>query len=943
MLGQMRRAPSPSLQATCHPWAALAALSWSVLGLWAAGCQPEIPAVVRSDVPTDTAGQATWLESDAGPEVPDYPVDTQLPTVVIATPTTGETLLTPTATLSGTALDDTAVAALTVQVGAEVEVPAGMPAADGSFAITVALFPGLQTITVRAYDVRGNVGQAEVDISRGGLAADLTPPTLSVSEPLDGFEVLGGSVWVRGSTDDDVGVVSVTVQVGAASPIAAPSDDGFATFALEVGLLPGIVNDIVVAATDSAGRSATLLVSGTTLVAADATAPVVTITSPSAGATTDTGSIVVSGTASDDTGIAAIDVRLGDGPYNPVAESAPDFSTWSTEVTLTPGDNLVKVRATDLAGLTTTAEVVVTETSGAEWGPEASFTLNWEPAPHSASTFELDRDGLAALVSPEKAEQLVMLELDLAPVVTNTLDTIREACGTAWWIPNNLEATCPADWGQSEINLWRLVTMTPGNVNVAGTSIEGMAEIASTLSTFGLLDDFDEILAAGLGIGVHDLIVSAPAVAESLLLNLVGTHPNILPGAIVPVTVLDALSDMATFSSRFGPKGDHPGFLDPFTPTYSEVLTPDFKMFMAAESNIHWHEGVALAPAGGIGDKAFIALLEDLTGPTLDDVLEFDFLSPDTFWVEGLAPDPTVDMAFRMSEDDDWLPAGTSPLPLPYGNSPVWSSDPWLIEYVLADAAFRHYEDRRGGCDLCSGSGSGALLWEDPLFGLDETELVVGRQGYDKDGNGSAEHFDFIDPNPPGWLRIWTLFGLGSPPAPQYVWDMIMEVSERRLLDGGVSQGLGDVRFELVDIPVGLTGPQIAAALRPTMEEQKSELSDLLLGDYANTAEAPADMYLARGVDDALRLHFVIPSDPLPEGTAAHPKVGFFANEALSHKVSVLADAGSGDVTHEKLLVGATPQTVYVADRGGHLHRLDVGAATGDSVSVSVRRWVGGP
>ena len=97
------------------------------------------------------------------------------------------------------------------------------------------------------------------------------------------------------------------------------------------------------------------------------------------------------------------------------------------------------------------------------------------------------------------------------------------------------------------------------------------------------------------------------------------------------------------------------------------------------------------------------------------------------------------------------------------------------------------------------------------VLGIDEAELVVGRQGYSK--GGGPENFSKINPNPAGWLRIWTLFGLGSPPKPQYVWDMILGVSQRRLLDGGVKQGQGAVRFELTQVPVGLNADELAAAM----------------------------------------------------------------------------------------------------------------------------------
>jgi hypothetical protein len=421
--------------------------------------------------------------------------------------------------------------------------------------------------------------------------------------------------------------------------------------------------------------------------------------------------------------------------------------------------------------------------------------------------------------------------------------------------------------------------------------------------------------------------------------NVLATHPNVLPGARMPVTMEDALTDMTTLAPRFDAVPGHPGFLDSvFGGTYSQVLLDDFEMTMVATSNLHWHDGVDLASG-----KAYLAIVNDKTGPTFDDVLEFDFLSPATFQVSGIAANPTVDMVFRLFEDDAWISVGDSRTPLPKGNGAAWALDPWELEYVFADASFRDYQDHRVGCDLCLGASSGALLYE--ALGIDEAEIVVGRAGYDKDPflggpDGKPENFPTISPNPAGWMRIWTLFGLGSPPAPQYVWDMILEVAERRLLDGGVTQGEGDVRFPLTDIPVGVTGAQLRAATRPVLEGQKSKLSALLLGDYNETAQA-LDFYLARGADQALYLTFVHPSDPVPAGVATHAKPGFFADEALTQKISTTAAGTSGDALHEKLAVTAAEQTVYCADNGGLVYRIKVGPATAASVALTLRHFIG--
>ena len=72
----------------------------------------------------------------------------------------------------------------------------------------------------------------------------------------------------------------------------------------------------------------------------------------------------------------------------------------------------------------------------------------------------------------------------------------------------------------------------------------------------------------------------------------------------LPVTIQDGFSDMAELSARFGPQGNHPGFLDPSVPTYSQVLSPSFQMTVQGTSNLTWYDGVDLS----VG-KEYIAIL----------------------------------------------------------------------------------------------------------------------------------------------------------------------------------------------------------------------------------------------------------------------------------------------------------------------------------------------
>ena len=937
-----------------------------IIGLLAAvglGFQPTVPAasappgdaLTTDEGQVDAGGQPDGVAPDFATTPPStYPDDDQPPTVRITAPAQGAAFAPgQSIDVRGVTSDDHAVVAMTLQVGPNaprpMDAPAPSPAAaagDGGapelpFHATATLGVGDEELVVRAYDVAGNEAEARVLVHAPPAGADDTPPTVEITSPADGFAVATQATEVRGVADDAVGVVLVEVSVDGGPPAPAQTDDHFATWSFAATLSGAGSHTITARALDVGGNEAQAAVTGTTSAAADTTPPLVTFTSPDEGAQTADDALVVTGAAADDSGVQRVDIRVGDGAYEPTT-TEDGYATWSATVALAPGVNVLKVRARDTLGNTAAAPRTVTNPSGDQWEPPETYTLTWAAPSYEASTFKLDRAGLDALMPPGVAEQLVMLNMDVGPLLQSAVAQIRSACGPGWETADKT-SSCPGAWSQAERNMYRLMTMTPANIGVQGTSIEGMEEIAATLSDLGLLDSFSDILATALGIATTDTIVSAASVAASLRTNVMETHPNVLPGGIIPVTMRDALTDMDTLAPRFDAVADHPGFLDStLGATHAKVLDDDFTMTMVATSNLHWHDGVSL-PAG----KAYLPLVNDVTGPTFDDVLEFDFLSPDTFQVDGIVAHPTVDLVFKITEDPTWISIGDSRYPLPRGNSAAWDLAPYLLEHVLADAAFRDYEDRRAGCDLCLGADDGALLYE--TLGVDEAELVVGRQGYDKDSfiggqNGAPEHFDFLDPNPPGWLRIWTLFSLGSPPAPQYVWDMILEVSEQRLLDGGVAQGAGNVRFPLTGLDVGLTGDEIKEAVRPTLESQKGALSDLLLGDYKGQA---LDFYLTRGTDGALWLTFVSAEDPVPPGTAAHAKPGFFADEALTQKVSnTIAGPLGGDGTvgpHENLAVGDASQTVYCADVAGVVHRVEVSPAGAASVTVTIRRRKGLP
>jgi hypothetical protein len=80
--------------------------------------------------------------------------------------------------------------------------------------------------------------------------------------------------------------------------------------------------------------------------AVDSIRPTVTITAPLANAKLNVSSVTLRGTASDRSGVTNVEYQLNSEPFVP----ATGTSTWEAMLSLLPGTNVVRVRATDAAG-----------------------------------------------------------------------------------------------------------------------------------------------------------------------------------------------------------------------------------------------------------------------------------------------------------------------------------------------------------------------------------------------------------------------------------------------------------------------------------------------------------------------------------------------------------------------------------------------------------------
>lgn len=190
----------------------------------------------RAALPVVTALAAALALPLAATDDPASAADATAPRVSVSAPASGATVREAPAVLTGTAGDDTAVAAVFVQVRDEASLtwlrPDGswgpratrltavlaLPGArETSWSLALALPPGRYGLDAVTRDAAGNLSAKPWRTFSVGSpvppAGDTTPPTVVVDQPLPGATVPGPTPELAGTATDDRGVSAVFVQV----------------------------------------------------------------------------------------------------------------------------------------------------------------------------------------------------------------------------------------------------------------------------------------------------------------------------------------------------------------------------------------------------------------------------------------------------------------------------------------------------------------------------------------------------------------------------------------------------------------------------------------------------------------------------------------------------------------------------------------------------------
>jgi hypothetical protein len=554
------------------------------------------------------------------------------------------------------------------------------------------------------------------------------------------------------------------------------------------------------------------------------------------------------------------------------------------------------------------------------------FRLRLDDAEVPDVVLELDKAKALEVFGEDGARQITILNVDSTELLRNAVTQIQNACGTSWQLDNpNPNHNClrtplgqsfGASWQTSpEFALVRLLSMTPANANVTGTSLADFKRlIDGNPTTFRFT--FGDVLAESLGIPRTAPFVPTPQLIQSLQQQLIATHPAISDpqGVRLPVSLYEALLDLTPLAQKLGPAGEHPGVLVPDDATFttrSNVLLPDFRMRVVAQSALRRVSGIDLSTGGG-----------DLFVRVGDAPLRFDFDDPQRLQITGIAPNPTVDMRFSMRElGGSRVPSCTVALdPGCKGNSPtspvgtgtIWTVSPFLLEPIVTKAAYLTYGTREftrcyfefGGC---------------------QTGVDIGQSG-----------------DPLGWTVFTNRITFsGQPPLatpePQFLWELLTEVAQVSVHDPtgdgnpDIPEGSAEPVYTLRGVGIGLTADQLIAELRPTLQGQAKQIAEIILGRYWLNSD-PIDFYydrIAPGGDPYL--FFVSEDDLRPDDRAAdtplpyaYEKPGFFSSPDLddASKLSTKEIDGIADTTHEKLRLSPGENTLYAQDDEGTAYEI---------------------
>ncbi len=505
-------------------------------------------------------------------------------------------------------------------------------------------------------------------------------------------------------------------------------------------------------------------------------------------------------------------------------------------------------------------------------------------------------------------EETWLLDLDARPLVENALARFA-------YLPEEEAYALPLP----ARNMFYLLNMTPENARLEGTALEELVAIGEAVGISP-----SRILADLAGVGPNDRIASIDAVADAVLQQVIGTHPRarwrpglvtpqnpeglyLVPPGAIAVTLEDIATDFGSLAERFGPVETHPGFLRSVSGLGASAR--DFCMTVRV--------GVNALPFKGIDASHAAEASVNSMGMQVENA--FNFQDPNWMTIEGLEENMALaEMVMTIEESEVYVPGGTSRAPLPAGNSPVWSEAPWVTERLLAEAGRRIAARASAHCTSYAPAGRVSPPFEAVRVCLDSDGWVDIR----------------VDPS---------VVLNAPPPAPSYFWDLLLDVAQARLHDGGLAEGEANVVMPVRHVPVGVPTTEVVSRIRKNLESNPKLLRGVAEALTENT-RGDADFFYVQpegAMDDWL--FFAAPEDIRkdeegdPVRVYGYRNPGFFADALLTEKISSVV-AIENDTTHEKVRIDVG-DTLYMEDAEGRRYELTIrGKPSGRRILLVVKR-----
>jgi len=475
-----------------------------------------------------------------------------------------------------------------------------------------------------------------------------------------------------------------------------------------------------------------------------------------------------------------------------------------------------------------------------------------------------------------------LLDLELTPLASNALGLLRDT--------TEREAR---DLPQSAQNMRRLLRTTTDNVSLEGTSIEELVGLAGAIGIPPA-----KALADLLEVEPTERILAPDTVTRIVVENVLSTHPGTetRPGPVdalhpdgvwpvadnsLPITLGDVVTGFANLADRFGPSGAHPGFIDQADGV--SVLEEAFALTVKVDANALPYRGLDLTDVSDASVNSTRSQIDTLFPTDRDDWLV----------LEGLVEEPTISaLTMRVNESDLFHEGGAMREPLPLGAGTAWDLDPWVFENVVAEATYDVLSQVSPHCvEYQLGTGVDAFRGC-----IDET----------------------------GWASFETFAGLGNPPPPLYLWDLMTEIAQVRLHDGGLAEGEADVTFTLQDVPLGISGTELAEDVAANLAATPDVLEDLA-AVLTENGRGAADLFYVRDAQAGTDALWFLAPDDIPFGDDGDPvrpydydRVGFFGDAGLTQRLSTTDARG-----REVLPVGPGDEA-YVQDDEGVVYRITV-------------------